>query len=166
MSRRHVRLSKPLAERFPPSESCTCAICTGYCARPGWWTVAEAGSAIRAGYAGRMMIEIPPDRSFCVLAPAFRGCEGLFAAQEFSQRGCTFFADGLCALHGTGLMPLECRFCHHERAGQGVACHLALEHDWDTPAGQELVALWQRITGFWKKPVNRRMRDAIRGAGG
>lgn len=162
MSRRHTHPAKPLAERFPPSEPCSCAVCVGYCARPGWWTVAEAEAAIRAGYAERMMVEMPPDRSFQVLAPAFRGCEGLFAAQEFSQRGCTFFSNGLCELHSSGLMPLECRFCHHERAGRGVECHAALERDWNTEEGQALVARWQRITGFWKKPVNRRMRDSIK----
>jgi hypothetical protein len=27
---------------------------------PGWWTVEEAGFAIQAGYASRMMLEILP----------------------------------------------------------------------------------------------------------
>ena len=33
---------------------------------------------------------------------------------------------GLCTLHSTGLLPLECRFCHHSRIGQGIKCHEAL----------------------------------------
>ncbi len=133
---------KPLPERFPPSAPCGCEICRGYCVRPGWWTVGEAERALLAGYGGRMMLELSPERTYGVLSPAFRGCEGTFAFQEFAQNGCTFYCGGLCALFGTGFEPLECRFCHHERPNQGQACHAALEQDWRTPAGQTLVRRW------------------------
>lgn len=104
------------------------------------------------------MLELSPERDYAVLSPAFRGCEGLFALQEFQRFGCTFLKDGRCELHGNGNMPLECRFCHHDRPGQGLVCHAAIEQDWDTTAGQELVVRWQRITGFWKRPQNQWMR--------
>ena len=114
--------------------------------------MAEAGRAIQAGLAGRMMLELAPDRSFGVLAPAFRGCEGQFALQRYARRGCTFLLAGSrCELYGTGFMPLECRFCHHDRPGQGVNCHADLEKDWNTPAGQELVAHWRRVTGLFER---------------
>jgi hypothetical protein len=100
-----------------------------------------------------MMLEMAPDRSFGVLAPAFRGNEVAFAAQRFADRGCTFLKDGRCDLHGTGFQPLECRFCHHSRPGQGPACHAALERDWRTPAGQRLVVRWAKGTGFWERVV-------------
>ncbi|MEZ4627471.1 MAG: hypothetical protein R2912_05105 [Eubacteriales bacterium] len=45
------------------------------------------------------------------------------------QNGCTFYAGGLCALFDSGFSPLECRFCHHDRQGQGAACHAALEKE-------------------------------------
>lgn len=134
----------PLAERFPPSAPCDCTICRAYCARPGWWSVEEAKRAILAGYGARMMLELSPERSFGVLAPAFRGCEGSIALQAYRDNGCTFFHRGLCALFGTGFEPLECRFCHHDRPGQGKLCHDALERDWHTPAGQALVRQWMR----------------------
>ena len=141
--------AKSLAEQFPPSAPCSCDICRGYCARPGWWTVAEADRALNAGLGSRMMLELSPDRTCGVLSPAFRGCEGMFAFQEFSQCGCTFFSGGLCALFGTGFSPLECRFCHHERKGNGQECHAALEQDWRSPAGQALVQRWlARRFGF------------------
>jgi hypothetical protein len=89
-----------------------------------------------------MMLELSPDRKYGVLSPAFRGCEGGFALQEFAQNGCTFFRRGLCALFHTGFEPLECRFCHHDRAGQGRVCHEALIQDWLSPAGQALVLQW------------------------
>lgn len=133
---------RSLEARFPPSPPCACEVCRSFCARPGWWTVREAARAVAAGYGGRMMLELSPDRTFGVLSPAFSGCEGTFAFQEFAQFGCCFLRDGLCELHGTGFEPLECRFCHHERMGRGQRCHAALEQDWRTPAGQALVRTW------------------------
>ncbi len=144
MKRRKRTLS--LEERFPPSAPCSCDVCRSFCVRPGWWTVQEAARAIAAGYGKHMMLELSPERTFGVLSPAFRGCEGTFAFQEFAQNGCCFYRDGLCALHGTGLEPLECRFCHHERMGEGQVCHAALERDWRSPAGQALVTQWLAST--------------------
>ena len=140
MKRKKQPLS--LEEQFPPSAPCSCYVCRSFCKRPGWWTVQEAARALSAGYGGTMMLELSPDRTFAVLSPAFCGCEGTFAFQEFAQNGCCFFQNGLCALHGTGLEPLECRFCHHERMGEGQLCHAALEQDWKTAEGQALVKQW------------------------
>ena len=137
-----MRDKRSLIDRFPPSEPCSCGICTAYCMRPGWWTVQEAQRALDAGLAGRMMLEMSPELSFGVLSPALQGCEGGVALREFSSAGCGFLKRGLCELFGTGLEPLECRFCHHERRGHGAKCHAALEADWNSPAGQALVIRW------------------------
>jgi len=148
MAHRHHKHPQTLAEKYPPSEPCNCAVCSAYSARPGWWSVAEAAAAIRAGYARRMMLELAPEASFGVLSPAFRGCEGGFALQAFAGQGCNFLAEGLCELHGTPFLPLECRFCHHNRPGQGRQCHADLERDWMTTAGQAVVNQWiQLMTG-------------------
>jgi hypothetical protein len=99
-----------LAQKYPPSPSCNCDICTGYCIRPGWWSVKEAAAAIRAGCAQRMMLEIAPELAFGVLSPAFKGCEGGIALNIHAYRGCNFLKNNLCELYDTGFMPLECRF--------------------------------------------------------
>ena len=140
MAKRTIPLT--LREKFPPSPPCGCAVCRAFCQRPGWWTVNEAQDAIRAGFGARMMLEVSPERTFGVLSPAFAGCEGNFALQEYSRRGCTFLKNGLCELHKTNFMPLECRFCHHARLGAGKVCHAALERDWRTVCGQEAVSRW------------------------
>jgi hypothetical protein len=145
--------AKTLIEKYPPSEPCTCEVCVGYCARPGWWTVVEADRAIEMGYAGRMMLEMSPDRSFGVLSPAFRGCEADFARELYARRGCTFLQNGLCELYGSDLQPLECRFCHHDRPGLGAKCHADIEKDWRTAAGTSLVVRWSKQTGFWERVV-------------
>ena len=146
IKKRKSRYSLP--EKYPPSAPCSCNICRSYCSRPGWWTVAEAASAIEAGYAGRMMLEVAPEFSFGVLSPAFKGNEGYYALQEYARAGCTFYQEGLCELHGTGYEPLECRFCHHERLGLGDRCHADLEKDWNTPAGQTLLQKWAFMQGL------------------
>jgi hypothetical protein len=141
---------KSLAEKYPPSEACACDVCVAYCARPGWWSVKQAAGALAAGYGGRMMLEVSPERSLGVLSPAFRGCDGAFALQEFAHRGCTFFRDRKCELHGTGWQPIECRFCHHDRRGLGPRCHAELEKDWNSYAGRTLVERWCRARGIWE----------------
>lgn len=122
-----------------------------YCKRPGWWTVDQASLAIERGYANRMMMEISPEFDFAVLSPAFYGCEGFMATQEMFKNGCNFLKNGLCELHNTDLLPLECAFCHHERVGQGIVCHNAIEREWKTYNAQLLVKRWQNITCFHKK---------------
>jgi hypothetical protein len=138
---------KKLVGKYPPSEPCTCSICLSYCARPGWWTVEQAAQAYQAGYGNRMMLEIAPELTFGVLSPAFRGCERGIATNRFADNGCTFLKNERCELYGTGLEPLECRFCHHERRGLGSQCHTDLERDWKTPAGQALVHAWLKQFG-------------------
>lgn len=137
MLRQKAKRAKTWFEKYPPSEPCTCGVCLSYCARPGWWTVEQATHAIEAGFGNRMMLEIAPELTFGVLAPAFKGSERLIATNIFAGNGCTFFKNNLCELFGTAHQPLECRFCHHDRKGLGLRCHSDLEGDWKTPAGRD-----------------------------
>ncbi|HPT20345.1 MAG TPA: hypothetical protein PLR88_00250 [Bacteroidales bacterium] len=140
-----------LKDKYPPSEPCSCDICRSYCQRPGWWTVSEAENALNSGLARRMMLEISPERKFAVLSPAFKGNECNYSLQFFSKSGCTFLNDGLCELFGTGLQPLECRYCHHKRKGSGIICHSDIEKEWNTDYGKRLIVRWGNITGFWNR---------------
>ena len=139
-----------LLEKYPPSQPCACEVCLAYCRRPGWWTVEQAVLMLHEGYAGRIMLEISPERTFAVLSPAFKGCQGGFALQSAADKGCNFLMpDNNCELHATPFLPLECAFCHHERVGQGQLCHADLEKDWNTAHGQSLVKRWCRQMGWW-----------------
>jgi hypothetical protein len=140
-----------LYEKYPPSESCSCDTCLSFCKRPGWWTIEEAMKAIDSGFSNRMMLEISPEQDFAVLSPAFKGNECEYALQIFSKQGCTFLKDGLCELYKTGLIPLECRFCHHDRIGLGLKCHLDIEKEWKSNKGKRLIVKWGNITGFWQR---------------
>ncbi len=147
-----------LAEKYTPSEPCSCPVCVHFCMRPGWWTVAEAEKAIDAGYSRRMMLEMAPDRSYGVLSPAFRGCEGDFARDIHAPRGCTFLRDGLCELHGTGHQPLECRVCHHARHGVGKRCH-ADSGATGTPGGEDACGVLEQAHGILEQDGLRMMGD-------
>lgn len=140
-----------LIKRYTPSKPCSCAICLSYCERPGWWTVEQAARAIDAGYAHRMMLEISPELTFAVLSPAFKGNEGNIALQILSRHGCTFLRENLCELFGTGLQPLECRFCHHTRPGLGRKCHSDIEKEWYSQKGQKLIIQWNEITRVFER---------------
>ncbi|HOT61299.1 MAG TPA: hypothetical protein PLU93_00395 [Treponemataceae bacterium] len=138
----------PLYARYPPSAPCSCPTCVSFCARPGWWLVSEARAAIDRGLARRMMLEISPELDLGVLSPAFRGNEGLIATRAAAGGGCTFLALGRCSLHGTDLQPIECRHCHHARAGSGDRCHRDVERDWASSKGRRLVRQWVAIVGL------------------
>lgn len=147
-SKRKIDLHK----KYPPSPPCSCPICLDYCIRPGWWTVAEAARAIESGLGSRMMLEIAPDLSFGVLSPAFNGCQDSVATNAHARNGCNFLLpDQRCELHGTGHQPLECRFWHHDRIGQGQQCHADLEEDWNSPAGRALAEKWYRLNRLWER---------------
>jgi hypothetical protein len=109
----------------------------------------QAAAAINSGYGNRMMLEMSSRNTFGVLAPAFKGCEAAFATQLFAGRGCTFLRDNQCELHGTEFQPLECLFCHHDRAGMGPRCHADIAREWNTAAGRALVVRWSNLTNFW-----------------
>lgn len=151
MNQKKHKIKLTLAEKYPPSESCSCEICIGYCNRPGWWTVEEARKVIEAGYAKRMMFEVSPERDFGVLSPAFKGNESNYSLQIYSKQGCTFLKNGLCELYEKGLVPLECRYCHHERKGLGLKCHLDIEKEWKTDTAKRLIIRWGNMTGFWEQ---------------
>lgn len=142
--------AKGLLEKYPASVPCSCQVCLAHCARPGWWTVEQAAQAIDAGYAERMMLEVSPELTFGVLAPAFKGAEGRFALNDQAGNGCTFLVNDRCELFGTGHQPLECRFCHHDRLGQGPQCHADIEKDWQTIQGRQLITRWSKLIGSSK----------------
>jgi hypothetical protein len=110
--------------------------------------VEEAGRAIDLGYADKMMLEVSPEMTFGVLSPSFKGGEMNFALQEFSANKCTFLEGDLCGLFNSGVQPLECRFCHHDRVGEGKKCHNAIEKDWNTFRGQKVVKKWIEKVNF------------------
>jgi len=94
------------------------------------------------------MLEVSPEHTFGVLSPAFYGCEGNFSLQIYSKNGCNFLKNNRCELYNSGYTPLECRFCHHDRIGEGQECHSVLENEWNSDAGRNLIDTWIKKANF------------------
>lgn len=149
--------SADLNTLFPPSEPCSCPVCQSYCKRPGWWTVTEFKKILQSNYYKRIMLELSPELTFGVLSPAFKGCENNFALQNYAEYGCNFYNNHLCDLYSPHLQPLECRFCHHDRTGKGMECHTAIEQEWNSNEGRQLIELWMIKTDFPYKEYYHRI---------
>jgi len=129
-------------DRFPPSPACSCHQCRAFCSRPCWPLIEEASEAIVAGLASCLMVAFSPDLSYGILSPAFRGNESHHALQVFASAGCTFLNQSGCKIFDTHYRPLECRYCHHDRMGLGLSCHLSIAKNWNISKGKRTVHHW------------------------
>ena len=149
----------------PQDAECSCKMCVSLCHRaPGWFAPDEAREAIKAGLAGRLMldywIKVPDD--VYVLAPAAKGCEKdrapnteeLFGGMSFVEsmfanpkKGtCTFLRDGRCDIHASGMKPLQCRSAMGCK-GTGLD-NTDMGKLWDNPEAQALVFEWMALVGL------------------
>jgi hypothetical protein len=83
-----------LLEKYPPSQPCACEVCLAYCRRPGWWTVEQALLVLHEGYAGRIMLEISPERTFCRPLAGFQKLRGRFCPAIGCRKGLQFSPAG------------------------------------------------------------------------
>lgn len=142
---------KNIYNRYPHSQSCSCEVCKSFCKRPGWWTPEQTKEIIKVGYYNKIMLEISPELTFGVLSPAFKGCEMNIAINLFKENWCTFYHNGLCDLHNTPYLPLECAFCNHDSKGQGQKCHTDIEQLWKSKENQKIIKEWGEMVGLWER---------------
>lgn len=127
--------------------SCDCEECRSMCHRPCWGTPKELKRLIDAGYSDRLMkdywTEANGERTE-ILSPALKGHEKQ-GAPFFprSEKGCTFWKDGLCELHDLGLKPSEGRLAHHSTShDKECTLHDEIHQTWDSDEGRALCATW------------------------
>lgn len=132
---------------MPP---CECYLCQEMCQRPCWGTPDEIRRIIEAGDARRLSLDWwdGGDGILYVLAPANRGYERR-KAPTYSDKGCAFFANGRCLLHGQRLKPMEGRVARHDRPQDE---YLRVKHwivdQWRTPEAQALIEEWKSLVGY------------------
>lgn len=129
--------------KVTPRPACSCDKCKSMCTRcPCEPTPKQAVALIEAGYADRLM-KVKHYNELKIM-PARVGCEGKYTEEPWGT--CTFYKDGLCELHDTGLKPL----------GATAVLHDGQVPDWlfDT-----LRKLWERdgykAFGLWHRKVAR-----------
>lgn len=133
---------------------CTCDECKAMCVTPCWPTPAEARELMRLGYTDRMMLDfwVGPDAYIYIVCPAERGHEGGIAGWV-SSGGCAFQTEeGLCEVHDV-CKPIEGReaICRAKRPTEYPKAgdmRKRVKELWDTPAGYELVAQFEK---FWEQ---------------
>ena len=149
---------------------CGCSRCQSFCRhRPCWPTPDEVRKLIDAGHAERLMIDWWGGNSFRgeftdipILCPAGVGHEkddadeGDMFLMRPPRMKCVMFKGGLCALHDTGMKPVEGRCTSCKESESDSKLHGAVADSWNNPDALGLV--WQ-----WMKQVDYRgkYRDEV-----
>ena len=126
---------------------CTCVSCQDMCRKPCYPTPPDAEKLINAGFADKLRIEDSYETGVYVVAPVFKGRNGVDDPQyDYSRHdGCAFLCDGLCELHDLGLKPLEGRLVIHNGHPASkqipVNLHGRLVDLWNTNRGKRVVSL-------------------------
>lgn len=131
---------------------CDCEKCSLMCRCPCCGSVEDFEKIIAAGYADRLMFDDLP--SSCdagpILKPALKGHEGKGAPWGTgSERGCTFWKEGKCELHESGLKPIQGKIAHHdnERYYYDELAEI-MKEDWGSMRGMALIEKWKDLVNF------------------
>lgn len=118
---------------------CKCQDCKRQCKTPCLGTPEDVEKLIEAGYINRLGVY---DWDFGRMFGSIdRSIEMVQAKQNAT--GCTFFKDGLCELHESGLKPTEGKLSHHSTSlatfkfSKSVSWNVAKE--WISPENEETV---------------------------
>jgi len=102
-----------------------------------------------AGFASRLMFDDWPFGAD-MLKPAMKGSEGERAPWEVkTEEGCTFWKDGKCELHQSGLKPIQGKLAHHAntRAQIGEIEGL-IRSSWDSDEATEVIERWKKEVNY------------------
>lgn len=119
------------------------------CEAPCCATPQEALKLMDAGYGDRLMLDDWPDAE-TMLKPALKGHEGQKAPWETStHEGCTFWKNGKCELHYTGLKPMHAVLAHHNLTKQEyTVISEKIIKSWDTKKGDKAIIRWKEERGM------------------
>lgn len=81
--------------------SCKCQLCKSQCAQPCWGTPEDMQKIIDSGFEQRCMVQI------------ISGTMMITPLLDKEKKSCTFFTNGLCELHDSGLKPTVGKLSHH-----------------------------------------------------
>lgn len=132
-----------------PTE-CDCERCSQMCQAPCCPTPDEVIALMEAGYGHRLMLDDWPGQAD-IIKPALKGHEGKKAPWEVrTLAGCTFWTvDGKCALHGTGLKPLQGRLAHHDHTEEEYnSIAEIIGESWETEEADKVIEEWKEILKY------------------
>lgn len=106
---------------------CRCPLCRRQCHTPCLGTPEDILRLLKAGYKERLA---PTGWAVGLLHGKTPGIVPMVQARQEAGR-CTFFRDGLCGLHSTGLKPTEGRLSYHTITKENLKFSKSLS--WNVP---------------------------------
>lgn len=143
--------SAEINQPFPDIE-CKCVRCQSMCHAPCCGTPEDIENLIKNGYASRLMLDDwqTSDCNADIIKPALKGSELQLAPWEVSSiAGCTFWKNGLCELHDSGLKPCQGKMALHEmteKEGDQIGAYI--KRSWETEKAKEVINLWKEVVNF------------------
>ncbi len=115
------------------------------CHAPCCGTPDEMHKLMEAGYGERLMVDDWPDGP-PMIKPAMKGYEGKISPWNTrSDEGCTFWKEGKCQLHSSGLKPLQGKLAHHSLEFNEIsAIENAIVAAWETERASEVIDMWKK----------------------
>lgn len=131
-----------------PSE-CECERCSVMCQAPCCGTPEDINKLMKAGYANRLMFDDWPDwdGGSDMLKPAMKGSEGSRAPWETrTEEGCTFWKDGKCELHKSGLKPIQGKLVTHDSSDEQIQWIIdKIRRSWKTKKAKAVIKKWKKF---------------------
>lgn len=121
------------------------------CHAPCCGTVEDIEALMDAGYGKRLMFDDWPDsRVDEVIKPSLKFFEGQRAPWDVSTAlGCTFWRNGKCELHDSGLKPSQGKLALHgqsHKITEEIADFVCAS--WKTPKGKEVIDRWKKENNY------------------
>jgi hypothetical protein len=130
---------------------CDCEKCSKMCRAPCCGIPADMERLMDAGFGHLLMYDDWPGGE-AMLKPAMKGSEGGKACWDTTtERGCTFWRGGLCALHDIGLKPSQGKLAHHsntEEALDEIIAFIREAWDEDKPEVKAVIERWKKLNNY------------------
>ncbi len=122
---------------FKPVE-CKCQVCKTQCKTPCFGTPEDMVNIIAAGYQYRVCVQV------------INGTQMITPLPDMERGCCTFFRNGLCELHESGLKPTVGKLAHHSTTMDNfnikkTPSYLVLK-EWQTITKERFEKLLKTIT--------------------
>jgi len=133
---------------------CDCERCSSMCHAPCCGTPDDMEKLIEAGYGERLMYDDWPGGPF-IIKPALKGYEGEGAPWgTFSMQGCTFWKNGKCELHESGLKPIQGKLAYHGHTEiEQNEIEEFIKESWDDQKNaKKVIKQWKKLNNW--NPVN------------
>lgn len=128
-----------------PSE-CSCDKCSRMCHSTCCGAIEDIKKLMDAGFANRLSFDNWPN-NIKMVGPALKGYEGKESPWSTATiEGCTFWKDGLCELHDTGLKPIQGKLSLHGMSDdENNEIAKMITDSWNTEEANAVIEEWKKL---------------------